>query len=421
MYLTGGTTTVNGPVTNNTTLDLNYQPATFTGAVANYGTIKTTGMTATFASTLTNETGSHYTSDPSTNVFQANVTTNSGSQMSGGTGDQYYLSGGTLNNQGNFNNAGLLQSSDPITNSGTFSQTGTLIQSANFTNSGTTTIGGSQTWVAGTTFTNTGGTATFQSDAGPATATLAINATGGAVNFGSTQHLATLTVGSGATATAAVEANQYVVSTSALNISGTGQLNLNANTLDINFPAAADPATTIRGYIASGYNNDTWTGAGIVSSNAAASPGLYAVGYADGNRDAGTPAGPNQIIVENTLAGDANLDGTVNFADLLVVAQNFNHTLDTHGNPIDWADGDFNYDGVVNFADLLLVAQNFNRSLSASQMEQLPGSFSAAWNLALADVQPSESNNVPEPATAGLLTLVAGGLLARRRRNTRIR
>jgi hypothetical protein len=133
--------------------------------------------------------------------------------------------------------------------------------------------------------------------------------------------------------------------------------------------------------------------------------------------DQGTAAGPNQILVEYTLAGDANLDGTVNFADLLVVAQNFNHTLDTHGNPMDWADGDFNYDGKVNFADLLIVAQNFNQTLSAGQLEQLPGSFRAAWNLALAEVQASESNNVPEPASVGILGIAGVSLLARRRRN----
>jgi hypothetical protein len=143
-------------------------------------------------------------------------------------------------------------------------------------------------------------------------------------------------------------------------------LNLASGTLEIDYGAGTDPIATIETYVHSAYNNDTWTGSGIFSSIAAADPGLYAVGYADGNTDVGTPAAANQIIIENTLAGDANLDGTVNFADLLVVGQNFNHTLDTHGNPIDWADGDFNYDGTVNFADLLIVAQNFNKSLGTA-------------------------------------------------------
>ncbi|MGA2233434.1 MAG: PEP-CTERM sorting domain-containing protein, partial [Tepidisphaeraceae bacterium] len=91
--------------------------------------------------------------------------------------------------------------------------------------------------------------------------------------------------------------------------------------------------------------------------------------------------------------------------------------LDTHGNPIDWADGDFNYDGTVNFADLLLVAQNFNKTLSSSQLSQLPGSFQAAWALAEADVAAAQTNNVPEP-TGGILLMsaLAAGLTRRRRR-----
>jgi hypothetical protein len=56
--------------------------------------------------------------------------------------------------------------------------------------------------------------------------------------------------------------------------------------------------------------------------------------------------------------------------------------------------------------------------LSTSQLEQLPGSFSAAWNLALAEVQASDSNNVPEPASAALLATGAGLLLRRRKRSS---
>jgi autotransporter-associated beta strand protein len=193
-------------------------------------------------------------------------------------------------------------------------------------------------------------------------------------------------------------------------------LDITNNALEINFDSAPDPASTIRTLLISGYHNDTWTGAGIGSSSAAINPALYAVGYADGNVDAGTPALAGQIYVEFTLAGDANLDGTVNFADLLAVAQNFNHTLDTHGQPMDWADGDFNYDGKVNFADLLLVAQNFNMSLSTPQQSQVGATFAADWQLALAEVQNSQSRNVnvPEPAVIGVLGIFAAGFLRRR-------
>jgi hypothetical protein len=169
------------------------------------------------------------------------------------------------------------------------------------------------------------------------------------------------------------------VETGTLTIDSGGTLDIQNNTLTINFASSAsDPLATIQGYLKSGYDGDTWMGTGIISSTAQTDPGLYSIGYADGNIDTGTPAGANQILIENTIAGDANLDGTVNFGDLLVVAQNFNRSVDANGNALDWAHGDFNYDGVVNFADLLLVAQNFNKTFAAEQAAQTPSSAGVA-------------------------------------------
>jgi autotransporter-associated beta strand protein len=216
-----------------------------------------------------------------------------------------------------------------------------------------------------------------------------------------------LTIGNGLTPVAmklATGIGLASVATLAMNADAT--LDITNNSLAINYGDVADPAGYIRSYLQNG---------NIFSSTAQQSGGVFAVGYADGNIDQGTAAAPGQVLVKYTLAGDANLDGAVNFADLLVVAQNFNHTLDTHGNTIDWADGDFNYDGQVNFADLLLVAQNFNKSLSAGQLDQLPGSFAADWQLAQAEIQAGESNNVPEPAGIGLLSVLAAALARRRR------
>jgi autotransporter-associated beta strand protein len=213
---------------------------------------------------------------------------------------------------------------------------------------------------------------------------------------------------------------QTTTTASSLVVAPGSTLNINNNSVLISFTGsntAADSA--IFADLASGYNGDKWTGTGINSSNAAANVNLYAVGYVDGSHDAGTSiSGTNEILIKNTLAGDTNMDGTVNFADLLAVAQNFNKSTDSKGYPVDWADGNDNYGSTVNFSDLLLVAQNFNKTLSAGQLSQLPGSFSAAWALAELEVASAQSNNVPEPATATLMVVAAGGLLARRRRRT---
>ena len=58
------------------------------------------------------------------------------------------------------------------------------------------------------------------------------------------------------------------------------------------------------------------------------------------------------------LPGDANADGAVGFADLVLVARNFGKTNAT------WSDGDFNNDGSVGFDDLLIVARNYRKSAS---------------------------------------------------------
>ena len=74
--------------------------------------------------------------------------------------------------------------------------------------------------------------------------------------------------------------------------------------------------------------------------------------------------------------GDANLDGTVNFSDLLLLAQNY-------GQPGGWAQGDFNHDGVVNFADLLLLAQHYGRSSPTTGAGESPVPEPALLPLAL--------------------------------------
>jgi hypothetical protein len=69
--------------------------------------------------------------------------------------------------------------------------------------------------------------------------------------------------------------------------------------------------------------------------------------------------------------GDANLDGTVSFADLLILAQHYGNT------DAFWYQGDFNYDGKVDFTDLLKLAQNDGKSLASPAAAATPLANSA--------------------------------------------
>jgi hypothetical protein len=161
------------------------------------------------------------------------------------------------------------------------------------------------------------------------------------------------------------------------------------------------PIADIRSLVASGKTpGNTWTGKGITSSLAAANSN-YAVIAAESaelgaiTSFAGQSFTGSAVLVRVTLRGDATLDQTVNFDDLLKLAANYNQSTGQL-----WTGGDFNYDGAVNFDDLLILAANYNQS-------GVTGSFAGDWALA--------QSLVPEPATLGL----AGGvglLLSRVRR-----
>lgn len=109
------------------------------------------------------------------------------------------------------------------------------------------------------------------------------------------------------------------------------------------------------------------------------------------------------VLLIQTLLGDTNLDRTVNFDDLLKLAQNYGTSGKT------WVEGDFNYNGLVNFDDLLALAQNYGGTVSLADYAVLSdanSSFASDFALAMA--------LVPEPATLSAC-LVPAALLRRRR------
>ena len=89
--------------------------------------------------------------------------------------------------------------------------------------------------------------------------------------------------------------------------------------------------------------------------------------------------------IMGTLAGDANLDGSVTGADLSNLLSNFNQAGS-------WISGDFNHDTLVTGADLSLLLSKLDQSISAT-------AFGMAATVGIA---------APEPSS---LVLLAGGLL----------
>ena len=66
----------------------------------------------------------------------------------------------------------------------------------------------------------------------------------------------------------------------------------------------------------------------------------------------------------NWLRGDINLNGSVDFNDLLVIAQHYGSSNQTYST------GDLNWDGQVNFNDLLLMAQQYGHSFAVNSSSQ---------------------------------------------------
>ena len=116
----------------------------------------------------------------------------------------------------------------------------------------------------------------------------------------------------------------------------------------------------------------TWTLPNLPDANFHAT--LHKAGVAD--------AGGNTLTADATfdfwfLNGDANRDRTVDFNDLVAVAQNYNTPAGT------FAQGDFNADGLVDFNDLVILAQRYNTTL--------PGPINAPPLLTLSSTPLSKS------------------------------
>ena len=126
-------------------------------------------------------------------------------------------------------------------------------------------------------------------------------------------------------------------------------------------------------------------------------------GNQTGTTDFGlTPANITNGNLIVSIPGDLNLDGTVNFSDVLSLIQHYGSTQ-TPGSLTGYQNGDIDHNGTIAFPDVLTLIQNYGHSININ-----PPPPAALGALAAAAV--------PEPAVLGLGALGAGLLLRRSRR-----
>ena len=255
-------------------------------------------------------------------------------------------------------------------------------------------------------FTETAGTATFTQITGTGSVTLGANqivtSFNPATQVVSTSALLKLAYTPGVTLGPAS-------TVAALTINSGGQLDITNHPFVVAYGAASDPVATIRADLAAAYKAKySGSSLAITSTTAAQAANHFAIGYVDNTTT-------KQLTLSLTVPGDTNLSGSTDFTDLTTVAQFFGQSV-AKGNSVSWSSGDVNYDNQVDFNDLTIVAQYFGDSLTKEQANELPSSFVAQYNLALAETRASDVSSVPEPGSLSLLGIGAMGLLARRKR-----
>ncbi|WP_428939133.1 S8 family serine peptidase [Fontivita pretiosa] len=147
--------------------------------------------------------------------------------------------------------------------------------------------------------------------------------------------------------------------TRGLTLGSTASLDLADNTIIVDY-SGASPIEQIRALLSNGYDGGTWSGVGIRSSTAAATPNR-AIGYAEATDlfgvSQGTFAGQTidatAVLLRYTISGDATLDRRVDARDLLKLAENWQMSGRR------WSKGDFDFDRTVDAGDQGILTSNW--------------------------------------------------------------
>lgn len=119
--------------------------------------------------------------------------------------------------------------------------------------------------------------------------------------------------------------------------------------------------------LANGYAGGNWNGVEPSINSSIASAATVpedALGYGIGGQIGistifGVPINAGDTVIRYTLAGDADLNGSVGFSDLVELSRNYGIVQ----SPARWLNGDFNYDGTTGFADLVILSRNYGLAL----------------------------------------------------------
>jgi hypothetical protein len=187
-----------------------------------------------------------------------------------------------------------------------------------------------------------------------------------AVNVNTTQNLKSLTLAQGPVTLAA--GGNKILNTDALTVL-TGTLDLMDNRMLVHYGGNADPFVSIRKAI---FAHQIKSGSADARHN---------LGYADSADNVVPGLAAQTVLVQFALLGDANLNGKVDFNDLVLLAQHYGAAN------ANWDQGDFNYDGLVNFNDLAILAQNYTPA----------GAFPVSGAAVTAAALPSASTSTRRP------------------------
>jgi hypothetical protein len=185
------------------------------------------------------------------------------------------------------------------------------------------------------------------------------------VTFNASQKLGAMFIAADSTGSLAAGDRSVVVTS--VTLADGGKLDVNDGTFIVDYAAGStSPIDDLVAGLRTGRAGGTWAGtSGIVSAAAAASPAARVLGVSEsttlGAPIPGVVLDTSAVVIRYTLPGDANLDRTVGFADLVLLSQNYGQAGHS------WGSGDFDYslDGMVDFADLVILAQNYNATLPA--------------------------------------------------------